>query len=252
MADGAIASTDARKIVGIDSTDGLALVSYAGLGMISGLDPSDWVTSVCQGVQTDLRGYMMCLAEAMKEVDPVERSAAPGHLFVAAGVVDGQPVLYSLVAGSAGRLSLRYFERPNTFMIAGAGRASLQNTDDKLTDEAHELRDWIRKVETEDAHPREVTDRLAKWDAATSRETENAGSRAIVAYRLVGDGEVAPGRCFYDGATLEPPDSKIPQMTRGVDVNQIFDLMKKQAMGGVLSPKETALLAAYKNAEANG
>lgn len=249
MAGDEVSSTDARKIVGVDSTDGIALFGYAGRGAIASQDPSDWAMSVFDGLETDLRGYARHLAEAVARAIPVaERRGAPGHLFVAAGVVDGQPVQYSLVARSDGRLTLREFDKPNAFMLAGSGAAGLR-TREKLVAEGQELRDWIQRAEREEAHPREVTDRLAKWNAAAG---EASGSRAIVAYRFVRDGEVAAGRCFYDGTTLEPPDSKIPQLTRGVDVGRIFELMKKQAMGGRLTSEEAALLDAYKQMESDG
>jgi hypothetical protein len=243
-ADGGRHSTDACKIVGFDSTDGIGLLSYAGLGMLADTDPGDWVASVFQGLDTDLRGYMIALTEAARSAKV--RSAEPGHLFVAAGVGNGQPVIYTLTAKATGELSLKCHERSYAFMLAGAGGVALAGVREKLADDGREILDWIKKAEAEESHPREVTDRLVKWTSEARRETDDVGSRSIVAYRFVRDGEAAAGRCFYDGVTLEAPDAPLHHLSRGADMNKMFELMKKEAMGATLSLKETSQLIEYK------
>lgn len=250
-ADGAPAATNACKVVGIDATDGGALLSYAGLEPVGDVDPADWVASVFKGVQTDLHGYMTTLVEAAAELPAGARSAGVGHVFTAAGISNGQPVLYALVGEPHGALRLKRFERSGVFLLAGSGSAALRARD-ALAEEAREILEWIRRAETEEAHPREVSDRLAKWNFEASREVDEVGTHSIVVHRFVRDEEGAAGRAFYKGTQLEAPDAKIPHMTRGMDVNVIFDLMKKQAMGGSLSPREVVMLAAYKKGERQG
>lgn len=231
---------DVCKIVGLDATDGIGLISDAGLGMVGDTAPGDWIASVLEDLDTDVRGYMTALAEAMNS------APTPGTRLVAAAIADSAPVIYSIGAGAAGELSLKCHRRPYAFMLAGTGGSALAEVRDQLADDAREILDWIRKAEADEAHPREVTDRLVTWTAKARRHTDSVGRRSIVAYRFSRDGGAAAGRLFHDGNKLEAPDAQLHHVSRGADVNKMFELMKKEAMGGTLSLHETAQLLAHK------
>ena len=237
-------NADGGKIVGIDATDGHALVAFAGHSAVADRAPSQWIASIVEGVQSDLRGYMTNLTEAANAQLPAQ--ARRGHILVAAAIAGGEPLYFSVVGDASGQLTLRCFERSGAFMLAGSGAAVVLANKDRANTEARELQDWIRRVEMQEAPAREVTDRLIKWNTDARREDKAVGARAIISYRFARDADGAAGRCFYNGTKLEAPDAKVPHLTRGVDVNKIFDIMKKQAMGSALSPREIAALRAYK------
>ncbi len=224
---------DASKIVCLDATDGIGLLSYAGNEVLGGEDPSEWAASVFQGLDTDFEGYMRALTAAATKAGFSNDS---GHLFVAAGVVDGTPAIYTIASNADGELELRRHAQTYAFMLAGPRGPQLA---EERTDGA-EIVDWMKKVETGEAHPREVADRLVKWNG------EEADARAIIACRMVADGEATPSRYYYDGGTPHAPDAKLAHMSRGTDLNEVMELMKKQAMGVTLTMRETAQVLTYK------
>jgi hypothetical protein len=82
---GRIVREDARKIMFLETTDGQAILAYAGLGATArGTEPADWMSSVLRGRNWPLEHSLRALAEALKrEVPPhlagLRTQAGPSH-----------------------------------------------------------------------------------------------------------------------------------------------------------------------------
>lgn len=58
---------DARKVMFLETTDGVAILGYAGLGATAlGTEPADWMSAVLRGRNLPLEQCLGALAEAMK------------------------------------------------------------------------------------------------------------------------------------------------------------------------------------------
>ena len=74
---------DARKVMFLETTDGVAILGYAGLGATAlGTEPSDWMSAVLRGRNLPLEQSLGVLAEAMKKQLPRHIVRMP---------VDGRP-----------------------------------------------------------------------------------------------------------------------------------------------------------------
>lgn len=68
---GRVGREDARKIMFLDTTDGVAILAYAGLGATArGTEPADWMSSVLRGRNWPLEQSLRTLAEALKRELP--------------------------------------------------------------------------------------------------------------------------------------------------------------------------------------
>jgi hypothetical protein len=72
---------DARKLMFLETTDGVALLGYAGLGATAlGTEPSDWMSNVLRGRNLPLEQSLGVLAEAMKTQLPRHLARAPANV----------------------------------------------------------------------------------------------------------------------------------------------------------------------------
>ncbi len=70
---------DARKVIFLETTDGVAVLGYAGLGATAlGTEPSDWMSAVLRTRNFPLEQSLGALAEAMKKQFPWHMIWMPG------------------------------------------------------------------------------------------------------------------------------------------------------------------------------
>ena len=92
---------DAVKIACVETTDGIAIISYAGLGATAlGSQPSDWIVRTLRGRRHSLEGALSALATAMqREFLPHLRQFGEmhdrQHIFVAPAFVGGEHRIYT-------------------------------------------------------------------------------------------------------------------------------------------------------------
>ena len=69
---------DARKLMFLETTDGIAILGYAGLGATAhGTEPADWMSAVLRGRNLPLEQCLAALANAMKERMPSHLTRLP-------------------------------------------------------------------------------------------------------------------------------------------------------------------------------
>src|SRR6476646_4016573 len=92
---------DARKVMELGATDGLALLGYAGLGATAlGTEPGDWMVNVLRGRNLPLEQSLAVLADAIKAKFPSHlmkvRGAPPVHNVVATTFIGDEVRLYTI------------------------------------------------------------------------------------------------------------------------------------------------------------
>jgi len=69
---------DARKLMFLETDDGVAILGYAGLGATAlGTEPADWMSAVLRGRRLSVEASLSVLAEAVKRQLPPSSTVAP-------------------------------------------------------------------------------------------------------------------------------------------------------------------------------
>jgi hypothetical protein len=220
---------DACKIMFIETTDGVAILGYAGLGATAcGTEPSDWMSAVLRGRNLPLEQSLGVLAEAMKQQLPPHMIQIPGHNLLVPAFLGKEARLYAIdLVLAPDRKSYafrctRIVNRPlsATFRtprigLAGSGGIYLAQRKDKKW-----MRDLLRMVKAHDrgqvsAHA--VADHLAKLniEVCSRMRDKSVGADCIVAWR---HREGGGGHQFYTGTTRDSGSPALPTIVAGIDV----------------------------------
>jgi hypothetical protein len=243
---------DAVKVIHLETTDGVGLLAYAGLGATSqGTQPSEWMNAVLRGPGglTFEQALAVLSAAANKELPKhLARMPAGAHyIIVPAFVREAGSRLYSIdnvVDGKTGKHSYRYTSHQRTpgpgspsvrLAVGGTGGTYLAQRD----------RAWGRPLlSLANAHDRGkvsdhvVADRLARLNYEAHQEVRDGsvGPRCIVVWRRRPD---APrpasggGHQFYTGVDRDRDSAGIPTIANGADVQSIAGVLMKQLQGQV-------------------
>jgi hypothetical protein len=234
---------DARKIMFLETTDGVAILGYTGLGeTIGGTEPADWMNAVLRGRNLPLEKSLGVLARAMREQLPrhllrMPRTDTVAHHVILPAFVGEERRLYSIdLVLAADRKGYRYrytrhvickpqvsASRPPWVAIAGSGGFVL------MRDPA-----WMRRLlrvvrahERGAASPRTVAKHLAKLNSDVAATDQTVGPRCIVGWRFRRDGVHKGGGAqeFYTGLERDGNSSSLPQIGSGMDVAAIAKVM---------------------------
>jgi hypothetical protein len=231
---------DARKLLFLETTDGLALLGYAGLGSTAlGTEPGDWMARVLRGRNLPLEQSLAALADAVRlnfpqHLDALPVHGPPAHHIIIPAFLNREPRLYSidLVRPRDRRdYSFRFTRHvtgrqrstgPITPRIAIGGSGA-----------AHLLRDrrWVREllraVTAHDAgriSPQKVASALAHVNHQVAKEVTTVGQRCIVAWRFQKGGG---GQEFFTREEREVSSSFVwlPTIAQGQDVTALVQVV---------------------------
>jgi hypothetical protein len=93
---------DARKVMLFETTDGVAILGYAGVGATAlGTEPADWMAAVLRGRNLPLEQSLGVVARAMKPQLPrhmlqMPRGGIPSHNLLATAIVNNEVRLYTV------------------------------------------------------------------------------------------------------------------------------------------------------------
>ena len=93
---------DARKLLILETTDGVAMLGYAGLGSTARrTEPSDWMARVLRGRNLPLLQSLAVLADAVRiklprHLETVRDDDASAHFVIIPAFLNGEPRLYSI------------------------------------------------------------------------------------------------------------------------------------------------------------
>ena len=237
---------DARKIMLLETTDGLAILSYAGLGSTAkGIEPADWMSKVLRGRNLPLEQSLGVLAEAIKKQLPrhllgLPVHGEPTHSVIASGFVNNESRVYTIDMELEGRS--RYHFRYTRHVIketisknrmvaarfVGGGSGALY-----LSRERGWKRSLLQLVKANDRgqiSSRVLADHLARlnWRVHLGLADRSVGPRCIVAWRHRKGGRHhngGGGQQFYTGVTRDRDSPSLPHIANGMDLHALYEVM---------------------------
>jgi hypothetical protein len=237
---------DAVKVMNLETTDGVGLLAYAGLGATpKGTQPSEWMSAVLRGRGglTFEQALGILSAAANKEL-PKHLASMPGgaHSIIVPAFVRGVgPRLYSIdnaVDGKTGQHWYRYTSyqrtaelgsRPPRLSFGGTGGIYLARKDKR----------WQRALlSLVNAHDHGkvsdylIADQLARlnYEAHQAVRDGTVGPRCIVVWRRRPEARrPASGGAhqFYTGVERDRNSDAIPAIANGMDVQAIAAVSMK-------------------------
>jgi len=231
---------DARKVMFLETVDGVAILGYAGLGATAmGTEPADWMSAVLRGRNLPLEQCLGVLAEAMKQQFPRHLMRMPGtpvhNIFVPA-FLDNEVRLYTIDLVFAPDRK-RYFFRYTRHLVEGSApvrtpRIGLAGSGvHHLVRDKRWMRSLLRLVRAHDRGqlpPLVVADHLASLNNEVHRQIPSVGPRCIVAWRYRSQGVVQNGggdHQLYTGATREDASPALPLIGTGIDIRALGEFL---------------------------
>lgn len=232
---------DARKLMFLETTDGVTILGYTGLGATPmGTEPADWMSYVLRGRNLPLEKSLGVLAEAMKKQIPrqliqLSGPGRPSHSIVATAFVDNEARLYTIdmvMSKDKTRYRFRY-----TRHIAGDNSTNMRTPRTSLGGSGSfyliKHKKWLRPLlqlarasDQLELSPLKVADHLADINHEVHLNTldGSVGPRCIVAWRHRKNGVHKGGGAhqFYSGKSRENPDAAIPTISTGTDLNAVI------------------------------
>ena len=242
---------DGRKFMFLETTDGVAILGYAGLGATTGLgtEPSDWMSAVLRGRNLPMEESLGVLAKAMQEQLPQHMMQMPGkgrptHHVIIPVFVGEEQRFYSIdlvPAPDQKSYEFRYARRlaessptdaPRTprLGIGGTGAPYLMK-------KKNWMRELLRVVRANDRgkiSPRAVADHLAVLnnDVHLAVTDKSVGPRCIVAWRFRKGGvhNGGGGQQFYTGPKRDANSTFLPIIGHGMDISALLEAMMPNTM----------------------
>jgi hypothetical protein len=230
---------DARKVMCLETTDGVAILGYAGLGATArGTEPADWMSAVLRGRNLPLEQTLAVLAEALKREFPRHMVGMPGqpaHYVIVPAFLGEELRLYEidLVFAPDGKKYFRYtryvhnplLATPRAPRLAVAGSGALYLAKNKKW-----IRGLLRMVKASDrrqVQPRAVADHLANLNHAVHLADKTVGPRCVVVWRHRKEGvhKGGGGHQFYSGTTRDASSPALPTIGVGMDIEAIATAM---------------------------
>lgn len=227
---------DARKVMTLETPDGVALIGYAGIGETGrGTEPAEWMSAILRG-RNETVEYMLGIiaAVARREIPAhlAKMPGHPGHVIMASAFVGKEAKLYSIgvVLSPDRKDSQIQFERkeatlPNGTMrtprigLTGSGVRHLAN-DRKWARELHRL---VAASDRKKISPVKVADYLAKVNLDVHKSEATVGPNCIVAWHhrkggVHGFNGVGNGYRCYKGIDVDRRRVMLPYISHGRDM----------------------------------
>jgi hypothetical protein len=240
---GAVVRDNARKVMLLETTDGVAILGYTGLGATrSGTEPADWMSAVLRGRNAPLEHCLGMLADAAKRELPSHLFGTP-HSIVATAFLGGEAKVYTIdLHAPPGRpMAFRYTRHvinqpshiaPRTPPLAyGGSGARLLIGDNRWR---RELLRLVRACDRGKVSPHAVADRLAGINIQVHQAEPTVGPRCVVVWRHRKQGVHKGGGAhqFYNGAMREHDglDGSLPTIANGGDISALLRAIMPQMM----------------------
>lgn len=251
---------DARKVMFLETNDGVSILGYAGLGATGrGTEPADWMSAVLRGRNLPLEQSLGVLAEAMKKQFPrhmvrLAGSGAPAHNVLITAFVGNDVKFYTIdiaFAPDRKRYRFRYTRHVTDIRITakaltprlgiGGSGATYLDRDKKW------IRPLLRLVRAYDRHrisSYAVADHLSNlnYEVHMGVSDKSVGPRCIVAWRNRQEGihKGGGGHHFYTGTTRDASSPSLPTIANGTDLSALL---------GVLMPHTSKMFEAMRVGE---
>ena len=221
---------DATKAIFLDTTDGRAILAYAGLGRtLRGTQPSDWMSAVLRTRNLPLEHALAALADAAKRELPPHLHPDLPHFIVIPAFVNGDARFYSidLVRAPGENWAVRYGRyatdkpagsplRTPRWRCAGTGAGKLEKDQSWL----RPLLQLIAAYDRKKISALVVADRLAAINFDVHKAVPTVGPRCFVGWR----GRKGGGaHQFYNGTVREVDGRSggVPMISCGMDMKAV-------------------------------
>lgn len=241
---------DARKVMFLETTDGVAILGYAGLGATAlGTEPADWMSAVLRGRNLPLEQSLGVLADALKTQFPPHmkqmRGPPPAHSVLVAAFVNNEGRFYTIdlvFASNRKTFKFRYprhlKQRPTPPAAVWTPRLGLGGSG-----AAYLLRDkkWnrpllrlLRAYDDGRINARAVANHLASLNHEVHLGTPDGsvGPRCIVAWRPRKGAahRGGAGHQFYTGILGDDSTPSLPTIANGMDLHAMVSVMMPHYM----------------------
>jgi hypothetical protein len=240
---GALVRDNARKVMILETTDGVAVLGYTGLGLTrSGNEPADWMSAVLRGQNAPLEQSLGMLADAAKRELPAHLFGTP-HSMVASVFIGEEARVYTidLHAPPGVPMAFRYTRHvvdrpahiaPRTPPLAFGGSGARLLISEKPW--RRELLRLARACDRRKVSPHAVADHLADINFRVHRAEPTVGPRCVVVWRHRKQGVHKGGGAhqFYNGVAREHDgaDGQLPTIGNGIDIQALIRAMMPQMM----------------------
>jgi hypothetical protein len=240
--DGRIVRDNARKIMFLGTTDGVAILSYAGLGAtVSDTEPAEWMSAVLRGRNWQLEPSLRALAIALERELPSYLSRFRlrddfSHAVVVPAFVGSESRLYAIdmTVSADGKLarfqharlvfeSEKAPQRTPRVCFSGSGRTVLSKD---MSWRRHVLR-LVKAYDRGRVTAETVADALAEINYRVSQKERTVGPKCIVAWRNRKGGVLNSGGAHqsYTGKDRDQKIPLLPTIGTGMDIGGIVGVM---------------------------
>lgn len=238
---------DGMKVMCLETTDGTAILGYAGLGATAaGTQPANWMSAVLRGRNLPMEQSLGILADALRRQFPrhlrsLPRAVPAAHNLLAQCFIDGKPKLFSIDLGLSEDRRTHAFRytrhvvgdvtdpsaRTPRLGVAGSGAPGLLSDKRWMRELLRLLRAYDRGAVT----GLQVADTLAalNYKVHMSLSDESVGPRCVVVWRNRRGSPHKTGGAhqFFDGRTREHNSPGIPTIAIGMDALAVQTLALK-------------------------
>lgn len=249
---GRAVSDSANKIMVLETTDGLALLAYAGIGRTVGrTEPSEWMARVLRGINAPLEQSLSILRDAVVKRLPKHLAGTPlefpSHTIIAVGFKDKTPRVYTIdlmVQRNPARLHHRFTRHitpaiaklgpraeRGVLLVAGGSGAQALLAAPGFEAKTKLVRRLVRAVDSGQISASAVAAQLAKLNLGVSATTadQSVGHKSIVVWRLLAGGG---GHDYFDGMRSEAFQgfATLPIISHGMDMGAMFEAISRPMM----------------------
>ena len=244
--DGKVVRDDAKKIMFLETSDGVAILGYAGLGATAlGTEPADWMSNVLRGRNMSLEDSLTVLENAVKRELPkhlvkmtfLER---PSHNILITAFHNNEPKVYTIdLEISEDRKKYRsrktrqlakasendtYIFDPR-IIVGGSGGLYLL----KRKNWSRLLLQILNQYDKGNVSPDFVAEHFAALNNSVSESISDnsVGNRCIIAYRNRKNGIYNGGgkHYYFTCTTREKGSPALPTIGSGMDIRAIANML---------------------------
>jgi hypothetical protein len=235
---------DARKIMFLETRDGVAILAYAGLGATAtGVEPADWMSAVLRGRNWLLEPALAAVADALKREFPrhlvqLQGQMLPSHHVVVSAFLEERQSLYTIDLAVNSTTHTQHF-RHTRWIVERAGRPSTTPRFGLAGSGAYILasnQGWQRQLlRLLKAHDRglisamTVAGELAaiNFRVSTKSADGTVGPDCIVAWRFRKNGVHKGGGAHqnFRGIEKDSDTTMLPTIANGMDVAALIDIV---------------------------